>query len=301
MKQILITGATSFIGQNLINCLTEEYKIIAVARRNSPKVNTLPVHKNLSIVRLNMNEYEKLPQILNIKNLHAFIHLSWNGTRGDDRNNEQMQDENYINSITALLAAKKLGAKIFMSAGSQAEYGQLNSIITENTMPEPITAYGRNKLKLYEYGMKFCGERDIKFLEPRFFSLYGSGDYQGTLIMSMLDKMLKNETCDLTDCTQKWNFLNIKDAVNGMEILIENKNVKAGAYNFASNDTRELKSFLLEMKAITRSNSKLNFGAIPHNDSGKYGINPDITKLLATGWKPEVSFESGIRELINNI
>ena len=86
-----------------------------------------------------------------------------------------------------------------------------------------------------------------------------------------------------------------------MEILIENKNVKAGAYNFASNDTRELKSFLLEMKAITRSNSKLNFGAIPHNDSGKYGINPDITKLLATGWKPEVSFESGIRELINNI
>ena len=301
MKTILITGATSFIGKNLINFMIDNYKIIAVVRVNSPKINTLPIHKNLSIVQLNMSEYEKLPQILNIKNLYVFIHLSWGGTRGSDRNNEVMQAESYKNSIATLQAAAKLGAKIFMSAGSQAEYGQHNSVITEDTMPEPTTAYGKNKLKFYEYGMKFCDERNIKFLEPRFFSLYGCGDYQGTLIMSMLDKMLKNEPCDLTDCTQKWNFLNIKDAVQGMKILIENKDVKPGAYNFASNDTRELKSFILEMKAIAQSNSKLNFGAIPHNDSGSYGINPDITKLLATGWKPEVSFKNGIKEIITKI
>lgn len=298
MKTVLITGATSFIGQNLIRYLINDYKIIAVARVNSPKFDTLRSYKNLSVIQLNMDSYNTLSKILNIKNLYSFIHLSWGGTRGADRNNEQMQKENYKNSILALKAAEQLGAKIFMSAGSQAEYGQLNSVITEDTMPEPTSAYGKNKLKFYEYGMKFCRERNIKFLEPRFFSLYGSGDYQGTLIMSMLDKMLKNEPCDLTDCTQKWNFLNIKDAVNGMKILIENEDVKPGAYNFASNDTRKLKSFLFEMKAITNSNSKLNFGAIPHNDSGKYGINPDVTKLLATGWKPEVSFENGIINIL---
>lgn len=298
MKTILITGATSFIGQNLINILIDEYKIIAVIRANSKKINMLPFHKNLSIIQLNMNEYDKLPQILNIKNLYVFAHLSWGGTRGADRNNEQLQNENYRNSIAALHAAEQLGVKIFMSAGSQAEYGQHKSVITEETQPNPITAYGKNKLKFYEYSMKFCKEQNIKFLEPRFFSLYGVGDYEGTLIMSMLDKMLKNEPCDLTDCTQKWNFLNIKDAVNAMKILLENKDVKPGAYNFASNDTRELKSFLLEMKAITQSNSKLNFGAIPHNDSGKYGINPDITKLFETGWKPEITFESGIKDIL---
>ena len=50
----------------------------------------------------------------------------------------------------------------------------------------------------------------------------------------MLTKMLKNEPCDLTDCTQKWNFLNIKDAVAGIKILLENEQVKSDAYNFAS-------------------------------------------------------------------
>ena len=74
----------------------------------------------------------------------------------------------------------------------------------------------------YDEVVSFCKNNNVKFVEPRFFSLYGAGDYGGTLIMSVLDKMLKNESCDLTDCTQKWNFLNIKDAVTGIKILLEN-------------------------------------------------------------------------------
>lgn len=223
------------------------------------------------------------------------------GTRGIDRNNIELQEQNFKYSISALHSAAKLKAKVFMSAGSQAEYGLQNEIISENTVPKPVTAYGKSKLKFYEYGIEFCkNNNNIKFVEPRFFSLYGAGDYEGTLIMSMLTKMLKNEPCDLTDCTQKWNFLNIKDAVAGIKILLENEQVKSDAYNFASKDTKELKSFLLEMKKITNSKSRLNFGIISHNDSGKYGINPDITKLLNTGWQPKISFEDGIREIINN-
>lgn len=297
MKTILITGATSFIGLNLLNYLLNDYKIIAIVRSNSQKLEKLPVNVNLSVVELNLEKYDKLPLIIT-ENIYGFIHLAWNGTRGADRENIEIQKLNYKYSISALHSAAKLNAKIFMSAGSQAEYGLQNNIITENTVPKSVTAYGKSKLKFYEYGMEFCKNNNIKFVEPRFFSLYGPGDYEGTLIMSMLDKMLKNEPCDLTDCTQKWNFLNIKDAVAGMKILLESKLVKSGAYNFASKDTRELKSFLLEMKNITNSKSILNFGAILHNDSGKYGINPDISKLLNTGWQPKISFEDGIREII---
>ena len=297
MKTILITGATSFIGLNLINYLLNDYKVIAVVRPNSEKISLLSASDNLSIFELEMKEYYRLPSLIK-EPIHAIAHLSWGGTRGIDRNNIELQEQNFKYSISALHSVAKLNAKIFMSAGSQAEYGLQNSIITENTVPKPVTAYGKSKLKFYEYGMEFCKNNNIKFVEPRFFSLYGTGDYEGTLIMSMLDKMLKNEPCDLTDCTQKWNFLNIKDAVAGMKILLENEQVESGAYNFASNDTRKLKNFLLEMKDIADSKSKLNFGVISHNDSGKYGINPDITKLLNTGWQPKVSFEDGIRNLL---
>lgn len=297
MKTILVTGATSFIGINLIKEILKEYKVIAIVRSNSEKISLLPESKNLLVLGLEMKNYYRLPSLIK-EPIHAIVYLSWGGTRGIDRNNIELQEQNFKYSISALHSAAKLKAKVFMSAGSQAEYGLQNEIISENTVPKPVTAYGKSKLKFYEYGMEFCKNNNIKFVEPRFFSLYGTGDYEGTLIMSMLDKMLKNEPCDLTDCTQKWNFLNIKDAVAGMKILLENEQVESGAYNFASNDTRKLKNFLLEMKDIADSKSKLNFGVISHNDSGKYGINPDITKLLNTGWQPKVSFEDGIRNLL---
>ena len=297
MKTILVTGATSFIGINLIKEILKEYKVIAVVRSNSEKISLLPESKNLLVLGLEMKNYYRLPSLIK-EPIHAIVYLSWGGTRGIDRNNIELQEQNFKYSISALHSAAKLKAKVFMSAGSQAEYGLQNEIISENTVPKPVTAYGKSKLKFYEYGMEFCKNNNIKFFEPRFFSLYGTGDYEGTLIMSILDKMLKNEPCDLTDCTQKWNFLNIKDAVAGMKILLENEQVESGAYNFASNDTRKLKNFLLEMKDIADSKSKLNFGVISHNDSGKYGINPDITKLLNTGWQPKVSFEDGIRNLL---
>lgn len=297
MKTILVTGATSFIGINLIKEILKEYKVIAIVRSNSGKISLLPESKNLLILELEMKDYYKLPSLIK-EPIYAITHLSWGGTRGSGRNNFDLQEQNFKYSIDVLHSAVKLNAKIFMSAGSQAEYGLQNDIITENTVPKPVTAYGKSKLKFYEYSIEFCKNNNINFIEPRFFSLYGAGDYKGTLIMSMLAKMLKNESCDLTDCTQKWNFLNIKDAVAGMKILLESKLVKSGAYNFASKDTRELKSFLLEMKNITNSKSILNFGAILHNDSGKYGINPDISKLLNTGWQPKISFEDGIREII---
>lgn len=297
MKTILITGATSFIGLNLINYLLNNYKVIAVVRPNSEKISLLPESKNLLVLELEMKDYYRFPSLIK-EPIHAIAHLSWGGTRGIDRNNIELQEQNFKYSISALHSAAKLNAKIFMSAGSQAEYGVQNEIISENTVPKPVSAYGKSKLKFYEYGIEFCKNNNVKFVEPRFFSLYGTGDYEGTLIMSMLDKMLKNEPCDLTYCTQKWNFLNIKDAVAGMKILLECEQVNAGAYNFASKDTRELKSFLFEMKNITNSKSQLNFGVISHNDSGKYGINPDITKLLNTGWQPKISFEDGIRILI---
>ena len=51
----------------------------------------------------------------------------------------------------------------------------------------------RYKLKFYEYAKSYCREHNCCLIEPRFFSLYGPGDFSGTLIMSTLNKMMKNE------------------------------------------------------------------------------------------------------------
>ncbi len=297
MKNIFITGATSFIGIYLIEELNKKgYNVTALIRKNSTKKNLLLKYPNIDIVEIDLEDIEKLPHIIN-KKCDVFYHLAWNGTRGAARDDENLQKSNYEYSINTLKIAKEMGVKVFISAGSQAEYGLYKDVVTENTEEKPVTEYGKYKLYFCNYAKDYCDKNDIKFIEPRFFSLYGCGDYEKTLVISCIDKMLNNEDVDLTQSIQLWNFLNIKDAVKALICLQESG--KTGIYNFGSEDTRPLKDFIYEIYNLTNSHSKLNFGSIPYSSSGIINVNPSITKLKnETDWIPTITFKEGIEEII---
>lgn len=298
MKNILITGATSFIGSHLINILLDDYKIFAVVRPDSKKKEILPKNDNLIKVELNMNEYYKLPDKIN-EDIDTFIHFAWAGTRGNERNNKTIQEENYQYSMMALESAIALGTKTFMTAGSQAEYGPwINDYKqSENVDAKPNTEYGKIKLKFYENANKICSKNNMRFIEPRFFSLYGPGDFEGTMVISILKKMLSGIDCDLTEGIQKWDFLYIDDAVLGLKQLIETENAK-GIYNFGYGESHILKEYIQIMYEITKSTSKLNWGVIPYPKTGIVNINPSVDKLKSIGWVPKINFEEGIKRVI---
>lgn len=297
MKKVIITGATSFIGIHLINKLIKnDYFIYCVVRKNTKKIGLLPVSEKIKIIHLDMEDYDKISNVIE-DNCDIFFNLAWNGTRGTDRDNEEMQKSNYINSIKAVKSVINMNCKIIVTAGSQAEYGVTNKVITEETECLPLTQYGKYKLKNYEETYKICTEQNIRIYEPRFFSLYGENDYEETMIISTIKKMLNNDECNFTECNQNWSYLHVRDAVDGLLVLIDG-NCESGIYNFAGKDTFELKEYILKMKRIINSNSKLNFGAIPYGKSGKVSFIPCIDKLIRCGWSPKVTFEEGIKEIV---
>lgn len=302
MKRILITGATSMIGSALTQRLISDgNKVLAVVRKSCTKISKLPESTLIDIVYCDMEEYGKLDNRIDGK-IDIAIVTAWNGTRGNARNDQALQADNFNYNVDLLHSVIKLGCTTFMTAGSQAEYGLWNKEdkLSENSVPNPNTEYGKSKLKFYEYALKYCAEHGCRLLEPRFFSIYGPEDFYGTLVMSTLKKLLADEPCDLTECIQLWDFLYIDDAVSALCMLIY-KNDCFGVYNLGSGVSAQLKEFVEKMVSITQSSSKLNFGKIPYPESGIVNVNPDVHKLFKIGWKPEVSFEMGIKEIVNNM
>lgn len=300
--RLVISGATSMIGAALANKLLEnDHEVVAVVRPNTKKTETLKKSPNLSIVECNMKDYAKLNGLIQ-GNIDAAISTAWNGTRGADRNNKELQEENYKCSIAFLEEMIDKGCKKFLTAGSQAEYGlwDKNEKLNEDVIPNPNTEYGKYKLKFYEYAKDYCKSKGCMLIEPRFFSLYGPKDYEGTLIISTLKKMLENKPCELTKCIQFWDFLYIDDAIEGLMLLLE-KDVSEGIYNFGSGYSVPLKNFILKMKEICNSSSELKFGNICYPDSGIVNVNPSINKLESYGWKTKISFEDGIKSIIKNL
>lgn len=302
MRRILVTGATSMIGTALIKKLIENGdKIVAVVRENCTKLSKLPNSQLIEVIACNMDEYWKLTDKIEGTIDVAFA-TAWNGTRGSSRNDHVLQGENLKYNKDLLHAVIDLGCKVFITSGSQAEYGVWNESckLSEDVVPNPNTEYGKHKLAFYEYAEKYCCECGCRLVEPRFFSLYGPYDFDGTLVMSMLKKLMNNETCDLTKCIQQWDFLYIDDAVDALKLLIDISEC-SGIYNFGSGYSAPLRKFVEIMAEITQSSSMLNYGAIPYPKTGIVKVNPNVQKLLSIGWQPKVSFEMGIKEIIKNM
>ena len=301
MKRAIVTGATSFLGSELIRKLIKnDYHIYAVIRKNSLKSANLKNSKNTSVVELNMNEYGILDQIIEHP-CDIYYSFAWNGTRGANRENTEIQKQNYLDSIDGIKSAMNLGCNRIISAGSQAEYGLYNQLINEETECLPNTEYGKQKYNFYLRAMELCNNEKIAFKEPRFFSVYGPDDNEVTMIMSILKKMVLNQPCELTACVQMWDFLHIRDAVSAVFALTEEV-CADGAYNIGSGFSRPLKYFIEEMYRLTESKSNLQFGKVAYPASGMVSIQPDIRKIQSEcDWKPQVTFEEGINSIIQTL
>ena len=297
MNKIVVTGATSFIGGYLLDELVDsECEIYALVRPNSKNKSNLEGRKNVQVIEVGLEDIRDLKNHLD--SVDVCYHLAWNGTRVPERYDEELQRSNYVHSLETYEVMKSLCCKVFIGVGSQAEYGFCQDEITEETESEPNTAYGKWKLATGKELVELGNKDGIRVVWGRIFSIYGKGDYENTLIMSSTRKMLNNEPVDMTEGTQYWNYLYVEDLARIL-VALKNNDKASGIYNLASDDTRMLKDYILDLKRALGSNSKINFGAVPYRAEGKVNIMPSIEKLKqrisGIGF---VNFNEAVRQLL---
>ena len=299
MKNVIVTGATSFIGVHIIKeYLKNNCPVIAVVRPNSKNLDRLPKNNLLTIVEIYIEKIETIIEKIEIEKIDIFYHLAWEGVRIPYRDDKILQKKNYTYAVNAMKVAIKLGCNTFIGAGSQAEYGKCVGKIDENYPTKPVNEYGKAKLKVYETLRKMAKENNIKFIWARIFSVYGIYDYKETMIMSTLAKMIKNESIQLTQCVQSWDYIYVEDLARAM-YLLANTSCMDGIYNIASGESRLLKEFVIDMKDICKSSSKLEFGAIPYSNEGVMNFEPIVDKLKQNlGWSCKVNFQEGIKRIL---
>ncbi len=301
MTKYLITGATSLVGLGLCDYISsiDNNFIYLVCRKDSAGLRRIAPKENIYVY---FADLEHLNEILEqIEEADVFINLAWTDTDHNGRDNPQSQNRNVDLAINAMHIAAKLKCRLFVDAGSQAEYGYIPGLITEDTVCKPDTEYGKAKLQVFEKGSKICSVLGIKYLHLRLFSTFGANDRPWTLIISAIQKMLANEEIKLSTGTQNWNYLYVADCAKQIYLLcnyLSNRNdFKFGIYHIASKDTRHLKEFVEEMQIVIGSKSKLIYGGI--SQTRNVSLNPSVRKTEeAIGFINETSFGDAIRKIV---
>ena len=303
--KFVVTGCTSFIGVNLVCMLLNEgHQVIGVCRNIEKASLLLPKHLNLEVICLEMDRIQYLTDKIS-SNIDVFIHLAWNGADHDGRNDETIQMKNVEQSLVALMVGRKLKCKLFVEAGSQAEYGLIKGLLTPDTRCFPENEYGKAKLEFGLEAESICRNIGMKFLHLRILSIYGEGDKDWTLIISCIKKMLRNEDVPLSLCLQNWNYVYIKDAVKQIYLLcqyaLNNELFKSEVFLIGSKDTRPLRNFIEEMYSLTGSKSRLLYGF--YTPLNIVELNPDMSKteIATNGFISNYTFEDGIKTIIKSM
>ena len=297
MKNIVMTGATSFIGSSAARLLLGNNRVYAVARKDSERLGRLPSSENLKLVFSSLGEIERVSE--DIPSADVWVHLGWAGTKSQDRMDLSLQERNVKDSMRALQVAADLGCRRFIFSGSQAEYGPHKDRITESNACVPVSEYGKAKLAFGEKALEFCKRQGIDFVHARIFSVFGYDDNPASLISTCFHAFNRGGEVLLTECSQRWNFLYIDDMAKALVALIGHRSSLSDegcVYNIASDDTRTLRDFVESLYGLSRKKGGYVYGGRKVEEKDLFSLMPDITKLKRiTGWKPETSFEDGVR------
>lgn len=321
--KILLTGATSFLGGYLLReLLSEGNEVFAPVRPGSMrKLSVFPQPG----FRCFPGDMGRLPELsselekLGGDGLDVCVHLAWAGVGAGGRMNAELQRANVRAALELMRRCADFSCGRFLFAGSQAEYGvtlervergeQSGLPVTEEAPCEPLSEYGKGKLRVLREASALAEELRMDYRHLRIFSLYGAGDHESTLVSSCVRAALRGERAELGPCAQQWNFLHVRDCARAIAALCGGGSGDVPGrgyhriYNIGSADTRPLRDFVREIFELAgergQAEGLCRFVERPPGPEGTPFLSPDISRICAeTGWRPEISFRDGVKALL---
>lgn len=246
MGKILITGATGFIGGNLISHLFEKNYKMKIIYRKKEKGNYL---KNFGeTIFFDLQKGGKFDS--DLKDVESIIHCA-GSVRGnvyrDFYNGNLKITENLIKLV------KESGAilKNFIYISSLSAFGPYsgNGLPTEENKPNPVSYYGICKLKTEEFLKK---ELNFPLIILRPSAVYGPGDKE--LLKFFKDSKNGNLILPFKK-EQKFQLIFVKDLCNAIEKALD---FKCSETFFISHpEILTIKEITLTLKEILRKNIKV--------------------------------------------
>jgi GDP-4-dehydro-6-deoxy-D-mannose reductase len=235
--KIVITGASGFLGSNLVNKLEKaNHNVLSILRSTPNPLQTI---------------FDYKPDVV--------VHCAWKGGNNyEDINDISQQFTNVSDGIELLKTLSSLPNKPkFIGFGSFAEYGNLNNLALEENWEKPTNMYGISKLTLKNYSENFCKTNNIPWSWVRPCYIYGPGDVSTRLIPSTIAKLLHKQTVTLDQCDKIIDYMYIDDFVNFMYNIVTQPT--QGVFNICSGQQYKLKDVILMIANMLNANEYLVF------------------------------------------
>lgn len=298
----IVTGGAGFIGSHMVDrLLNDGHEVIAIDNYSTGRPENLDHQRNhpkLTLIQEDINNTEKMSGLFaGVQWVFHFAALA--DIVPSIQRPQRYYRANVDGTFSVLEAARKTNVKRFIYAASSSCYG------IPNKYPTPETADIRTE---YPYALtKYLGEQlvlhwgkvyDLPVVSLRFFNVYGprshtSGTYGAVFGVFLAQKHHRRPFTVVGDGTQTRDFTFVTDVINAC-IMAAESDLTCEVMNVGSGNTYSV-NYLVELLG----GDVVHTPKRPGEPDCTYA---DITKIQnLLGWKPTVSFEEGVKIMLDNI
>jgi UDP-glucose 4-epimerase len=300
-KLALVTGGAGFIGSHTVDLLLDlDYRVRVLDDLSNGKLENLSHNKNnehLVFEQGNILDLTESSRIM--EGVDYVFHFAGLGDIVPSIvHPEQYFTVNALGTLKVLQCAKSFHVKKFVYAASSSCYGLAEVPTTESNPIDTRYPYALSKFQGEQIALHWKKVYGLPVATIRIFNAYGprsktSGAYGAVFGVFLAQKLAGKPFTIVGDGSQSRDFLYVTDVARAFVAAAE-KETSYEYYNLGSGAPKTIK-YLVELLGGDSVN-------IPDRPGEPKCTWADIGRISTDlGWTPEVSFEIGVRNVLDNI
>ncbi len=278
--KILVTGATGFIGNHVINILLEMSNDTIIATSSHlENARHDDWYDHVEYIPYDITSQSTEDLFHFFQEPDVVIHLSW----GDLSNckHENHLKEHLFNNYQFITNLVQHGLKDIVISGTCLEYG-VNGSLSEEMLTQPSSTYGIAKDSLRKFVEALQKEYTFHYRWARLFYMYGEGQSERSLL-SLVDKAIANGDTqfNMSGGEQLRDYMHVKEVAKDL-IFLAKLNHYSGIVNCCSGKPISVRRLVEEHLETKKYTLKLNLGHYPYVDyepMAFWGNNTKLTQL----------------------
>jgi len=296
---ILITGATGFIGRNLLRSLPDKIWNPYILLSNFDNAQSLQ-EISLDHIISSQDVFEGNFRALNgqvIPSFDAVINLAASGVVSNENLNE-LVGGNIVYTAKVLELSLRFGIERFIHIGSCSEYAPCSEreLINENHPIEPTSLYGATKAAASVLVSSFARIHGFSAIIVRPFNVFGIFESPKRLVPQVISGILENRQVKLSKGTQFRDFVYVEDVAKAIIDITQSEETLYGAYNLCTGNATSVRRFVETIcDVLGKGHDLMEFGINEMKPGENLWMVGDNKRIVSdTNWKPTHSLEEGI-------
>jgi len=289
--RILVTGATGFVGKQLIPKLLENNQVYEVTIE--PNISRKEFGEDVTSF-FYTGDQKGLVNFFSETKPEIIIHLASYLTSSDEFTDvEKLINANIMFLLNILNACKYSLPKLFINTGTFAEY--LNN--DENF--EPAYVYAATKTASRSFLKYYSGAYNFKFITMVPYSIYGENDSQKKIMDLLIDAAEK--PIDLTSGEQILDFIHVEDVAEAYCKIVNKGNIFLNDETFyiGTGKGTSIRELAKIVESVIGKKLNINWGAKSYRKRDVMKAIAELSKNnVKCNWHHKIELLDGISKII---